>query len=98
MMPHCRYRENLRQNLRRQRGIMHFDARKAKLLTAGQHCTISDCPGLRLEASATRRTWVYRYKSPIDMRMRQVKIGEWPAMSMAAAVAAWETLRSKRDD
>jgi len=76
---------------------MQFDARTAKQLTAGQHFTITDCPGLRLEATATRRSWIYRYKSPVDGRMRQVKIGEWPAMSPAVAHVEWEKARQKRD-
>jgi integrase len=76
---------------------MQFDARAAKLLTAGQHFTITDCPGLRLVARATRRTWIYRYKSPVDGGMRQTKIGDWPAMSLAAAVVQWERLRAERD-
>lgn len=76
---------------------MQFDARTAKLLTAGQHFTISDCPGLRLEASTARRSWIYRYKSPADGRMRQVKIGEWPAMSPAVAHVEWEKARTERD-
>lgn len=75
---------------------MQFDARTAKLLSAGQHFTISDCPGLRLEASTARRSWIYRYKSPVDARMRQVKLGEWPAMSPAAAQVAWEKARADR--
>ncbi|UGQ45112.1 tyrosine-type recombinase/integrase [Massilia endophytica] len=75
---------------------MQFDARAAKLLEAGQHFTISDCPGLRLEATATRRSWIYRYKSPVDGRMRQAKIGEWPAMSLAVAAVEWERLRGAR--
>lgn len=75
---------------------MQFDARAAKLLTAGQHFTITDCPGLRLEATATKRSWVYRYKSPVDARMRQTKIGEWPALSVSAAIAEWEKLRTAR--
>jgi integrase len=75
---------------------MPFDARAAKLLTAGQHFTITECPGLRLEASGTCRAWVYRYKSPVDARMRQVKLGEWPAMSAPAAMVQWEALRTMR--
>ena len=75
---------------------MQFDARAAKLLTAGQHFTISDCPGLRLVATATLRSWIYRYKSPVDGRMRQTKIGEWPKMSAAAAGVEWEKLRASR--
>lgn len=77
--------------------MVTFDARAAKALKAGDHLTIENCPGLRLEAAATRRTWIYRYKSPADGRMRQVRIGHWPVMSVAAAVAEWEQLRARRD-
>lgn len=75
---------------------MPFDARQAALLTAGQHFTISESPGLRLEVSQTKKAWIYRYKSPVDNRMRQTKIGEWPAMSQATATAKWEILRGER--
>lgn len=74
-----------------------FDARTAKLLQAGEHITLAEHPGLRLEASSKGRSWIYRYKSPVDGRMRQVKIGAWPAKSYAAAVAEWENLRRRRD-
>ena len=76
---------------------MQFDARAAKLLEPGRHITIDGYPGLRLEATATARAWTYRYKSPVDGRMRQKKLGRWPAMSFAAAVVEWENLRQKRD-
>jgi hypothetical protein len=76
---------------------MHFDARAAKLLQPGQHIMVDGCPGLRLEASATTRTWTYRYKSPIDGRMRQKAIGRWPAVSPAKAASEWEALRNIRD-
>lgn len=76
---------------------MTFDARAIKLLSAGQHLTSTDYPGLRLEATATRRTWCYRYRSLIDNALRQVKIGGWPAMSAHAAITAWEVLRQARD-
>lgn len=74
-----------------------FDARTAKLLAPGAHLTIDEAPGLRLEATQTTRTWVYRYKSPIDGRMRQKKIGRWPVMSFQAAWVEWEKLRQARD-
>ncbi|MDN4040149.1 integrase arm-type DNA-binding domain-containing protein [Massilia sp. YIM B02443] len=64
---------------------MHFDARAAKLLQPSQHFTISDCQGLRLEVSTKSRSWIYRYKSPVDQRMRQVKIGTWSERSAARA-------------
>lgn len=77
--------------------MITFDARTAKALKAGDHLTFPEAPGLRLEASRTRRTWTYRYKSPVDGRMRQVRLGHWPAMSAAAAVVEWEKRRQERD-
>ena len=76
---------------------MGFDASAAKLLQPGDHIMVDGCPGLRLVATATRRTWTYRYKSPVDGRMRQVAIGPWPATSSAAATVAWEAPRQRRD-
>ncbi|MFM0057085.1 integrase family protein [Paraburkholderia phytofirmans] len=73
-----------------------FDPRTAKLLPAGQHILIDGAPGLRLIASASRKTWTYRYRTP-DGRLGQVKIGTWPEMSVATAVHNWEKLRSARD-
>ena len=77
---------------------MQFDARAAKLLEPGQHLTIDGCPGLRLVATGSTRTWLYRYKSPIDGRMRQKKIGRWPETSFPAAAGAWDALRRQRQE
>lgn len=74
-----------------------FDARAAKALAVGDHLTVDGAPGLRLVATATRRTWTYRYKSPADGRMRQVRLGHWPAMGLPAALAAWQRLREQRE-
>lgn len=76
---------------------MGFNARQAKLLPAGSHIIVDGAPGLRLTASATRKTWIYRYKSPLDGRMRQIAIGQWPEKSYAAALSQWEELRQRRD-
>ena len=73
-----------------------FDARTAKALAAGEHLTIDGCPGLRLKATASTRTWVYRFKSPIDGKMRQTKLGHWPAVSRAEAEVAWQGLKKER--
>ncbi|KIF80799.1 tyrosine-type recombinase/integrase [Noviherbaspirillum autotrophicum] len=75
---------------------MTFDARTAKLLKPGEHITFADHPGLRLESSIQFKTWTYRYKSPVDGKMKQVKIGRWPAMSFHAAVVEWEQAREAR--
>lgn len=74
-----------------------FDARAAKALAAGDHLTFAEAPGLRLVASATVRAWIYRYRSPVDGRMRQVRLGRWPAMGWPAALGAWERVRAERD-
>lgn len=76
---------------------MSFDARTAKLLPAGRHITFSNYPGLRLVSSQSSRTWTYRYKNPIDGKMKQIAIGHWPSMSFPAAVVEWEKLRHNRD-
>lgn len=76
---------------------MQFDVRAAKALRAGDHLIVPGAPGLRLEASAAGRAWTYRFKSPVDGRMRQVKLGEWPEMSAVQAGTEWETLRRARD-
>ncbi|MDY0747327.1 integrase family protein [Paucibacter sp. R3-3] len=70
---------------------MRFDPNAAKLLKPGQHLLVEGCDGLRLEASASRKSWIYRYKS-VAGTMRQTKLGQWPAMPMAAAVSAWQAL------
>jgi len=76
---------------------MGFDAREIKLLQPGQHLTSTETAGLRIEAHVGRKTWTYRYRSPLDQKLRQVRIGTWPAMSLHAAVVAWERLRDLRD-
>lgn len=73
-----------------------FNARLAAALKPGEHLTIDGTPGLRLVATASRRTWTYRFKSPVDGRMRQIKLGQWPAMPPAAALAAWDGARLQR--
>jgi integrase len=73
-----------------------FDARAAKALKAGDHLTVPQAPGLRLKATQTLKTWVYRFRSPEDGKLRQVRIGHWPALGLPQAIAAWEKLRAER--
>lgn len=75
---------------------MPFDARAAKLLSAGKYMLIDECPGLRLVATAARKTWTYRYKEVGGQRMKQIAIGHWPSMSLGAAIAQWHILREQR--
>ena len=76
---------------------MYFDARAAKGLLEGEHIIIAGCPGLRLTATANRKTWIYRFKSPSTGLMKQIKIGAWPHMPPSAAATKWQELRSQRD-
>ena len=77
---------------------MVFDARRAKALSAGERIIVDEAPGLRLVATSTTKTWTYRFKSPVDGRMRQVAIGQWPEVSYPMALARWGELRQQRED
>lgn len=76
---------------------MYFDAREAKGLKPGQHIVVQGCPGLRLVATQTKKTWIYRFRSPVDQKLRQIKIGGWPSMPAPDAAAKWIELRDKRE-
>lgn len=75
---------------------MQFDARQAKSLEPGKHMVVGGCPGLRLEVTPTTKTWTYRYKSPVDGRMKQIALGRWPSMSVVEAAQAWQAKRQER--
>lgn len=77
---------------------MFFDARSAKTLKQGEHIVVQGCPGLRLEATASTKSWTYRYRSLADSaKLKQVKLGQWPAMSPAQAAAEWQAARDLRE-
>ena len=76
---------------------MTFDAKAMKLLQPGQHLTSTEHPGLRLAAVGNSRTWTYRYRHPVDDKIKQIKMGVWPLMSVHAAIVAWEQLKQLRD-
>ena len=77
---------------------MTFDARAIKQLKPGKHLTSTSYPGLRILATASGFTWTYRYKSPVDEKLRQIKIGSWPTTSLHVAAVEWERLRKIRED
>lgn len=74
-----------------------FDTRAAGALKAGEWLVIKGAPGLRLEANKSRKTWTYRYRSKETGALKQIKIGTYPAMSLAAAMGHWEKLRASRE-
>ncbi len=74
---------------------MRFDARTAKALPIGSHIVVDGVPGLRLVASTAGKSWIYRYKS--GDALRQIKIGSWPAVPLASAIAKWQEIKDQRD-
>jgi len=74
-----------------------FDARSAKLLVPGEHLTVDEAPGLRLQATASSRTWTYRYRCPTTGKLKQLKLGNWPALPYGLALAAWAKAKAERD-
>lgn len=76
---------------------LEFDPGRAKRLKPGESISFPDAPGLRLEASRSGRRWAYRYRSPIDDALRQIKLGAWPAMPAHRALVAWEKRRDERN-
>ena len=77
---------------------MKFDAKNIKLMKPGKSEGIDEFPGLRIVASASKRIWTYRYRSPKDNSIRQIKLGEWPSMTKGQAIAAWEAARTAREN
>ncbi|MDH3317664.1 MAG: tyrosine-type recombinase/integrase [Gammaproteobacteria bacterium] len=75
-----------------------FDAAKARALKDGRWLVYEGYSGLRLHCHGRARTWVYRYRSPVDARVRQIRLGRWPAVSWEIAVARWDDRRRQRDD
>jgi len=61
------------------------------------------CPGLRLvatpgaKAGATLKSWIYRYRRH-DGTRGQIKLGEYPRMSLKEAREAWSEAKKARDD
>lgn len=76
---------------------MQFDARAAKALQPGSYIVVQGCNGLRLVASASRKTWTYRYKHPATGQMKQVRLGYWPEVPPVEAAARWAEMRAVRD-
>jgi hypothetical protein len=65
-----------------------------KKLPVGTH-PLQAYPGLRLVVSLTCRSWSYRFKDGRN-KLKQVKLGEWPLLSLAGAVAKWEEARQAK--
>ena len=53
--------------------------------------------GLRVTKGTTgKTTFIYRYKSPLDQRVKQYKIGEYPALSLSEARVELAKLKALR--
>jgi len=56
---------------------------RRKALKAGDHLIVPAASGLRLEAGEKAPALIYRYESPVDGMVRQVRIGLWSTISVA---------------
>lgn len=75
---------------------MYFDVRAAKLLAPGKVLAVEGCPGLRLVAVKSSKTWTYRYRD-VAGRLKQVKLGSWPEMNIQEALGIWAKYRADRE-
>lgn len=63
----------------------------------------ASCPGLRLTAlkpskgGGQRGSWIYRYRTKAG-HLKQIKLGQYPVMSLADARVAWAEQKKIRDD
>jgi integrase len=80
------------------RRLETFDARVVRALKDRDWRTFTGCPGLRIERHGKARTWVYRYRSPVDNRSRRIKLGRWPATGWESAWTSWKAFSRARDD
>lgn len=74
--------------------ISTFTPASIKKLPQGIY-PISAYPGLRMVVSASTRTWSYRFRDGRNL-LKQTRLGSFPELSLAQAVAAWESARTQR--
>jgi integrase len=75
-----------------------FDPAEARALAPRDWLTFEGMPGLRLTRPALRdiRAWTYRFRSPVDDALRQIRLGHWPAVGWPQAQVKWNEARAKR--
>lgn len=67
------------------------------LIEPGTTVTDPLCPGLRLTATESNRSWIYRYRLQTG-RLRQIKLGELRNMDLTQAREAWLVQKKLRDN
>ena len=73
-------------------------ALSVKRLKSGYLSDILPHSGLRIVVNKSgSKTWVYRYRSPLNNKLKQVKLGLYPTMELAAARAELIRLKGERD-
>lgn len=72
-----------------------FNSRSAKLAEPGTVLLVEEAAGLRLCVTSSTRSWIYRYKNE-DGKIKQLKLGEWPAMPLEKAMAGWRATGDQR--
>jgi integrase len=64
-------------------------------LEVGDYLLFEAAPGLRLVAGKSARTWIHRYR--VGERIAQVRIGAFPAFSLAEAITTVEENNRRRE-
>jgi len=55
-------------------------------------------PGLRLVANKdSTKSWIYGYRHPITQRLKQIKLGSYPDLSLSLAREMWRKKHGPRD-
>lgn len=80
------------------RRLERFDAGEIRALARGDWRTVEGYPGLRFHRRGKPVLCMYRFASPIDGRIRQIKLGNWPRVGWERLVALWEDARRARDE
>ncbi|MDR3449664.1 MAG: integrase family protein [Alphaproteobacteria bacterium] len=73
-----------------------FSPRTFKELSDGTNAAVEGYDGLRIIVSGNLRTWTYRYRSPVDGKVKQTKLGAWPDMTWDDAKSEWLRARESR--
>jgi integrase len=75
-----------------------LNALSVKSLKSGYLADTHPHSGLRLVVNKSgSKTWIYRYRSPIDNKLKQIKLGGYPAMSLNQARVTLIGLKADRE-
>lgn len=87
--------ENLSE--KRWRGIHEVRRQTCETTATRRTYRLRRIPGVAFQSHANRPCMRIPVQVPVDGKMRQLKLGNWPSMLLSAAVIEWEMNRNARD-